>query len=622
MIPKTWRSPFRSLRSAMLIVGLLAAGVHVNALLNDFAYDDRPVIVENEPLHDLSTLPGALLEPYWPNEYGRELGLWRPATTALFGIQWALWGERPMAFHLVNIGVHVAVTVLAVVVLAELIPLATSFVAGAIFAVHPVHVEAVANVVGLAELFSTLVFLLACLVFLRAGESLRPRSMIAILGLFALAFLTKESAVTLPGVLFLLDVVRRDHPAPRVLSYLRTRAVLYGGMGLIAVLILYVRFQVLGSVASPFGPLGASLLEERVPRIWTVASTWPHYFRLLFFPADLSADYSPGMIPLLYGWDATNVLGAGLVLGTLIVALVLARRPTLAPDRTTARTLTFAVLWFVVTISPVSNVIFLSGVLLAERTFYLPSLGFAVGAAWTAVALHKDRPRLAVVSVVAAVMLMGGRTFTRNAAWRDNLTVFATLLDEHPESGRAQWLLGDAQFIVGDTVASMRAYSAAISLLNGAYPLLVEVGRRLLVVGRTETATVLLEQAWRDRPKRGVAPKLLATIYRADGRHEEAVLAAQAAVAFSRGEDAVSNHLLAQTLATLERWPEAIEARLMTIDAGEGGHWMQWYWLAEAYASVGDSAQAVMALDTARTREVPEVGVRQIDSLQTLYRGR
>ncbi len=143
-----------------------------------------------------------------------------------------------------------------------------------------------------------------------------------------------------------------------------------------------------------------------------------------------------------------------------------------------------------------------------------------------------------------------------------------------------------------------------------------------LQVGQDYTRPPSVVKAWRDRPKRGVAPKLLATIYRAEGRHEEAVLAAQAAVDFSRGEDAVSNHLLAQSLATLERWPEAVEARLMTIDAGEGGHWMQWYWLAEAYAAVGDSAQAVMALDTARTREVPEVGVRQIDSLQTLYGGR
>lgn len=622
MIPDRWPSPFRSLRVSLAVVGVLAAAVNVNTLLNDFAYDDRPIIVDNEGLQDLRTLPGTLVEPYWPNEYGRELGLWRPVTTALFGLQWAVWGERPMPFHLLNVLLNVAVAMLGVVVLAELVPLGTAFVAGVIFAVHPVHVEAVANVVGQAELFSTLVFLLACFVFLRARETLGVKDTLVILGLFALAFLTKESAVTLPGVLFLLDVVRRDRPAQRALSYFRSRAALYGGMVLVAGLVLYGRLLVLGSVANPFGPLGAALLEHRVPRIWTVASTWPHYFRLLFFPADLSVDYSPAVIPLSYGWDATNLLGVALVFSTLAVALALARQPTLTPDRSTARTLTFGILWFVITISPVSNVVFLSGVLLAERTFYLPSLGFAVAVAWTARALYRDRPRLAVAGVVVAVILMGGRTFTRNAAWRDNITVFDTLLAEHPESGRARWLLGDAQFMVGDTVEALKAYSAAISMLNGAYPLLVEVGRRLVNAGDTRTATVLLEQAWGDRPTRGVAPRLLAQIYLDQGRFEEAERAARVAVAFSDGEDGVSNHLLAEALAGLERWPEYVEARLKTIRSGEGDRWMQWVWLAVGYAAAGDTAQALIALDSARTREVPEVGVRQIDSLGASYLGR
>ncbi len=622
MIPDHWPSPFRSLRVALAVVGVLAAAVHVNTLLNDFAYDDRPVIVDNEDLHTLGTLPGTLVEPYWPNKYGRELGLWRPVATGLFGLQWLVWGEWPMPFHLLNVLVHVAVTMLGVVVLAELVPLGTAFVAGAIFAVHPVHVEAVANVVGLAELFSTLAFLLACFVFLRARDALGVTDTFVIILLFALAFLTKESAVTLPGVLFLLDVVRRDRPAPRALAYFRARAVLYGGIGVVAGLVLYCRLLVLGSIASPFGPLGAALLEHRVPRIWTVASTWPHYFRLLFFPADLSVDYSPAVIPLSYGWDASNLLGAALVFSTLAVALALARQPTLSPERSTARTLTFGILWFVITISPVSNVVFLSGVLLAERTFYLPSLGFAVAAAWTARTLYRDRPRLAIAGVVVALTLMSGRTFTRNATWRDNLTVFNTLLIEHPESGRAQWLLGDANYIVGDTVAALKAYSAAISMLNGAYPLMVEVGRRLVNSGQIRTATVLLEQAWRDRPARGVAPKLLAQIYLDQGRFEEAERAARAAVEFSLGEDGISNHLLAQALAALERWPEYVEARIRTIESGEGEHWMQWYWLATGYASAGDTARALIALDTARTREVTDVGMRQIDSLGASYVGR
>ncbi len=79
---RTWDSPLRSVRSAAFLAGAAAVLLSANSVLNDFAYDDNPVIVENTALQDLGTLPEALVSPYWPNEYGRDLGLWRPVATA------------------------------------------------------------------------------------------------------------------------------------------------------------------------------------------------------------------------------------------------------------------------------------------------------------------------------------------------------------------------------------------------------------------------------------------------------------------------------------------------------------------------------------------------------------
>ena len=103
-----------------------------------------------------------------------------------------------------------------------------------------------------------------------------------------------------------------------------------------------------------------------------------------------------------------------------------------------------------ITLSPVSNVLFLSGVLLAERTFYLPSVGFVALFAWIAGELYKERRLVAEATLILVLMLMSLRTVARNATWRDTVSVFETLIREHPESGRAQWLLGDAQYMVGD----------------------------------------------------------------------------------------------------------------------------------------------------------------------------
>jgi hypothetical protein len=117
---RTWDSPLRSVRSAVFLAGAAAVLLSANSVLNDFAFGDISIIVENTEIQDLSTLPKALISPYWPNEYGKDLGLWRPVATAFYGIQWAAWGENAAMFHLLNVLLHGVVTALVVLVLAEL----------------------------------------------------------------------------------------------------------------------------------------------------------------------------------------------------------------------------------------------------------------------------------------------------------------------------------------------------------------------------------------------------------------------------------------------------------------------------------------------------------------------
>ena len=614
-----WRSPFRHVRSAAFLSAAAAMLLSANSVLNDFAYDDRLVIIESDLVQDLSTLPEAVTSPYWPGELGRDMGLWRPVTTGLFGLQWALWGENPAAFHALNVLLHGAATALVVLLLAELAPLALAFVAGLLFAVHPVHVEAVANVVGLAEVLSAVFYLSACLIVTRRRDDLGRVPGAAIVVLFALAFLTKESAVTLPGVLFLLDGARRNSNVGGALAYLRRRWAIYASLVVVAGAVLVGRQAVLGSIADPMAPLGADLLTESVPRIWTVAATWPHYFRLLFFPLDLSVDYSPAVIPIALGWSISGLLGVVLVLATLGLALRLWGSTEMGPDMRVPRVFSFGVMWVVITLSPVSNVLFLSGVLLAERTFYLPSVGFVAALTWIGLEFYKERRRFAVGALVVVLSLMSVRTFVRNATWKNNASVFNALLREHPEAGRAQWRLGDVLYPV-DRSASLKAYRIAIGLLDGSYPLLIEVGRRLEITGDTEAAKALFERAWSDIPDRGFAPQALAAIYHREGDFGAAIEAAGAASTAFGGSDLVSNHLLAHSLAAEGRWAESVTARLMTIEAGGGHQWQQWLWLGQAFAYAGDTIQALTALDSARFRTEYSVSIGQIDSIRATLR--
>ena len=521
-----------SLPACAAVAALAGLAAFANSIGNDFAYDDRLIVLGNESIQRLETLPGTFMEPYWPNRYGREMGLWRPVATWVYGLQWALWDGDPTGFHLVNVVLNSLCAALVVLLLGQLVPAPAAAVGGILFAVHPVHAEVVANVVGMAELLSASLYLGACLVVVRSGGRMRAGSLMVVGGLFLLAALVKESAVTLPGTVLLLDAARTTLRLGDVKGYLRERWPLYAVLALVMAGVFAGRVAVLGSVADAFPPMGAEVLAEgEVPRIWTVLATWPEVLRLLLFPLDLSADYTPEVIPVAYGWTARSALGLVLGLAVLVVAWGTWRTGRLSTDRLAPRALGLGILWFVVTVLPVSNLFFLTGVLLAERTLFLPSVGLAAGAGWMLVQFHREHPRIGAAVTVAAILLLCGRTIVRNPVWKDSSTVFETLIREHPESGRAQWLIGDLHFNRGEHEDGLMAYRRAIGMLGESYTLMSEVGRRLVFAGLDEAGERVLGRAWSRHPEFGLAPSILAALYDRQGRWRLAEDASRAALA-------------------------------------------------------------------------------------------
>jgi hypothetical protein len=455
--------------------------------------------------------------------------------------------------------------------------------------------------VGLAEPLAALGVLGALLLHLRGGDTSGPGRVVGVALLYALAILAKEGAVVLPALVLLVDAARRElHPGD-LPDYLRRRGGLHLGMAAVLALSLAVRIQVLGGVTGAVHPRGAAVLEE-IPRIWTLATVWPHYLRLLLFPAELAADYGPGVIPVAWGWTVDGVVGVAVALTALVGAWVAWRwGGLLGAGRDTPRVYALAVVWVGIALLPVSNVLFLGPVLLAERTLYLASVGAVVGLAAGAGVLAGRAPRLASVVVVAALAVLAARSVDRVPAWRDSRTVAATLLEEHPESGWAWWAWSRQLADEGRREEARRALAPALLLLDSEPPISLDAGSMLLASGHLGPARFFFERVRRERPGWYSAAALLAAVELQEGRAGSALPHARAAVELAPGNPSM-HHLLARSLAATGRWDEAVEARRASLDGGFSALWRSWGSFSRELAAAGDTAAALAALDSARLR--------------------
>lgn len=590
-----------------LAVFALAIGVYANSLGNGFAFDDEWIIAGNERVHGIERLPEAVSSPYWPSSAAR-MALYRPVVVATYAVDWELWNGSPVGFHAVNVALHGAASVLVLLLLLRLGFTTTAGLAGAaVFAVHPVHTEAVANVVGRAEVLATIFFLLGCLLYLR--RDVRP--MVRVGGIALCYFLSlgsKETGITLPIVFLLLEALRGVDAAPWIRRVWQERAV-YAACAGTAIVYLGIRTAVLGDF---HGSDVAPMLHgtDAITRVANAIRIWPEYLRLLFYPRHLVADYSPGVIMPVEGFEALVVLGAIVGGATLLLGAAAWRRWQIS----------LPIFWFVVTVLPVSNVIIPVGILLAERTLYLPSVAIAVVTAGVAAALA-GQPRWVRTAGAAAFAVIlvaaSARTWTRNPVWKSNETLMADLAASHPESFRVQWHIAGTLLREGRADEAFQRYAVAAELAPAHYNLLMEYGAALVVYGRAVEAERVLRRVVELVPDYVEPAVYLSQALFNQGKVRDALETSTTALERLHGrKDSVGNigglyHQQAQALAALEEWDAAFAARTESMRlARPDVHWTQWRHLAEIELNRNRLDEAAAALDSARALAPPEVQSR------------
>jgi hypothetical protein len=355
---------------AAIVVALIAALAHVNAVVNGFTLDDDTVIGKNDLIRHLSSLWRAFAHPYWP-EF-TPAGQYRPLAIASFALDWAISGGSPHWYHLVNVLWHVAACVLVWRLLRDLVSPAGALLGALYFALQPVHVEAIANTVGRCDVMAA-VFVVAALLAHRRG------SWVAV-PLYAAALASKESGAVFLGLAVANDLILRpagsehsadgERAAPG--SWWRPRARLYAGY--LGVAVLYVVALAIVFRHRPLVDIAPAWFRATLVERWlTEARVVPEYVRLMLVPLDLKIEYSPRVIEVAHGLSALVATGLVLTAVALVCLVAAWRRAPVAA---------FGLAWFGIAISPVSNILFASGVVLAERTLYLPSVGAALMVAW------------------------------------------------------------------------------------------------------------------------------------------------------------------------------------------------------------------------------------------------
>lgn len=571
-----------------------AIAVYLNALRNGFALDDIWIIPGNGSVTRLSNLLELWTRPYWPGPTGQALGLYRPLTIFFYNLEWAVSGGAPWFFHAVNIALHATVSVLVYVLLRRWLGRAAALVGALVFAVHPVHTEAVANVVGQAELLAALFTLAACLVLSSARLAARPAARFGLIGLcYAAAVAAKENALVMPALLGLVMAVEAAPGGWRAAAaaWLREWR-LFALLAAIALLMLVVRWLVLGSALSVEAPW-VPFADDPPARVLTALRLWIDYARLLFFPLDLSSDYSVAVILPAESVSLDVVVGSLLMLATVLLVLLLPRLTMVG----------LGAGWFLVTILPTSNLFVVAGVVIAERALYLPSVGlaFVLGAAFTAATSrrHGTWRAGALAATVLVVVAMGARTWIRNPDWASTQAVNVALLRDHPESYKSQWFAAGTAFARGDTLAAADRFTLAIRMQPNAPPLLADYGEFLLHTDQPDSATRVLERAAALPHYPSEIDNLLALAYLRTGDCSASLDRLRVAREHSAAEWQ-RRLLTVQTLVALGRLRDAAETAPAMAAAPGPARAYRWALAARIAAQAGLDAQATAAADSGR----------------------
>ncbi|XP_035111826.3 protein O-mannosyl-transferase TMTC1 isoform X5 [Callithrix jacchus] len=563
---------------------------YCRSLQGEFVHDDVWAIVNNPDVRPGAPLRwGIFTNDFWGKGMAENTShkSYRPLCVLTFKLNIFLTGMNPFYFHAVNIILHCLVTLVLMYTCDKTVfkNRGLAFVTALLFAVHPIHTEAVAGIVGRADVLACLLFLLAFLSYNRSldqgcvGENfpstVSPFFLLLSLFLGTCAMLVKETGITVFGVCLVYDLFSLSHkqdkssngalcprspqqPRSDQSSSLPGHPHRENGK--------HQRFPHKGAWGGCHSPLPpepkSSGFPVSPPAVWSMMRFLTYSYLLAFnvwlllAPVTLCYDWQVGSIPLVETiWDMRN-------LATILLAVVMALLSLhclAAFKRLEHKEVLVGLLFLVFPFIPASNLFFRVGFVVAERVLYMPSMGYCIlfvhGLSKLCTWLNRCGATSLIASTVLLLLLFSWKTVKQNEIWLSRESLFRSGVQTLPHNAKVHYNYANFLKDQGRNKEAIYHYRTALKL----YPRHASALNNLGTLTRdTAEAKMYYQRALQLHPQHNRALFNLGNLLKSQEKKEEAITLLKDSIKYGpEFADAYSS--LASLLAEQERFKEAEE---------------------------------------------------------------
>lgn len=444
-----------------VLIIIITVITYINILPNQLFYDDEELIYRNNYVQNLTYLPKYFSENMIAGA-GKSSNMYRPVLLISFAIDYSIWKNNPVGYHLTSIFLHVINSLLVFFLILKLFDnKLLSFFTSVFFAVHPVQSEAVAYASGRTDLLFSFFGLSSILLFLsylipkKAPSSFYLFSLLS----FILSLLSKETAVILPFILILILTL---FAAKLNIDKLRASFIIFPYFFITAVYVS-LRLTLLNFANTlNFYSAPSAYSQNLFIRLFTFTKVFFEYIKIILFPNDLIYARST---PIVTSFFNPWVLFFILIISAICILAFLNRRKN--------PLYLFAVCWFFVTILPVSGIIPINSII-SEHYLYLPSVSIFLSVSYFFYYLLSKRKnttvRLTLAIFLAIILsLLSYRTILRNFDWKDPVTFYTKSLYFSPDNIPMRHNLAMTYAEVGQLDLAIREYKNVIAIAD-VYP--------------------------------------------------------------------------------------------------------------------------------------------------------